>query len=137
MRRLLLIVLLASLPIMARAQQHLMPQSNGSYLGVTTQTPRVAVALGYCQLSISNTATALSACSGGIPANTRTIYITPETAAIRCRDDGTNPTASVGEPVAVNAQLTYSASDGTNGPGAALNCIAQSGTSTVDVWFFN
>lgn len=136
MRRLLLVASLLLLPVAAMAQQHLAPQSNGSYLGYTGTTPRIGVELAYCQLSIS-TVVAISTCSGGIPASTRTIYITPEVAAIRCRGDGTNPTASVGYPVAVGNQLIYSASDGTNGPGAALKCVAQSGTSTVDIWFFN
>lgn len=113
-----------------------MPQSNGAYLGVTESTPRIAVAVGYCQLSIS-TVVAISTCSGGIPARTRYALITPETAAIRCRDDGTNPTTAVGFPIAVAGLLTYSASDGVNGPLAALKCVAQTGTSTVNIWFYN
>lgn len=134
MRKFLLITLLTLVPLTAGAQK--LPQANGSYLGVTGTTPRVAIALGYCQLSIS-TVVAISTCSGGIPANTRYALITPETAAIRCRDDGTNPTTTVGFPIAVAGMLTYSASDGTNGPLAALKCVAQTGTSTVNVWFYN
>jgi hypothetical protein len=133
MRRLLL-AFLVLFPSAAGAQ--IMPQTNGAYLGSTATTPRVAVALGYCQLSIS-TVVAISTCSGGIPANTRYALITPETAAIRCRDDGTNPTTAVGFPVAVAGLLTYSASDGVNAPLAALKCVAQTGTSTVDIWFYN
>lgn len=133
MKRIWLLVFLL-LPPAVLAQK--LPQANGSYLGVMGETPRVAIALGYCQLSIS-TAVFISTCSGGIPANTRTIYLTPETAALRCRDDGTAPTATIGNPVAVGAQLRYSASNGVTGPGATLKCIAQTGTSTVNVWFYN
>ena len=90
-------------------------------------------AKGVCQLSVtSGAAVLLSACSGGIPANTRVAYITSETAAIRWRDDGTAPTTTVGYPLSSGgAQLVYSAA-----PLSALQMIAQSATTTVDVAFY-
>ena len=99
--------------------------------GVPTRVgivPGGVTPLGYCQLSVT-TAVSLSTCAGGIPAGAMIAFITPETAAIRYRDDGTPPTATVGYPVSVGSQLQY------GGPLTAIQIIAQSGTSTVDVYF--
>lgn len=43
----------------------------------------------------------------GIPAGTSFVRIVPEGQAIRWRDDGTAPTAAVGQPLAVGAELIY------------------------------
>ena len=114
-----------------QAKSQAVPSQNGAYLGVVGTLPAVTQELAYCQLSISSTATALSACSGGVPANARYVLIQPETAAIRMRGDGTAPSASVGFPLAIGVALTYAAA-----PLSNLQIIAQTGTSTVDVWFF-
>lgn len=53
------------------------------------------VPLGYCQLTPTS-ATALSACSGGIPATANMIMMTADTATVRWRDDGTAPTTTTG-----------------------------------------
>ena len=59
------------------------------------EAPLRAVPLGYCQISGSSAST-LASCSGGIPAGATNVVISVETNAIRWRDDGTTPTASVG-----------------------------------------
>ena len=56
--------------------------------------------LGYRQITVSSTALALSSATGGVPKGATRAIIEVETDAIRYRDDGTAPTASVGMPVA-------------------------------------
>lgn len=74
-----------------------------------TATPGLPLAaLGYCQLSSIDASTALSSCSGGVPAGANFAVMQPEAQAIRYRDDGTAPTSSVGFPVAVGASFTRS-----------------------------
>lgn len=96
---------------------------------VTITEPANLVSLGYCQLSVT-TVVLVSTCSGGIPLTATVAWITPENNAIRWRDDGTAPTASVGNPVAVGAQLSYA------GLLASLQIVSQTGTSTVDIAFY-
>jgi hypothetical protein len=118
----LLALVLAALPGSARAQAQGARENVGTVPGSLT-------ALGYCQLSVT-TAVALSTCSGGIPTGAVIVYITPETAAIRWRDDGTAPTTTVGNPVGAGAQLVYA------GPLLAMQIIAQAGTATVNANFY-
>lgn len=77
--------------------------------GAQVSTPglRGAVPLGYCQLTSIDTAAALSACSGGIPAGASGAMIEAEAQAVRFRDDAVNPTTTVGMPVAVGAPFWY------------------------------
>lgn len=44
---------------------------------------------------------------GVVPFGTETLKIIPEAQAVRWRSDGTNPTATVGYPLAAGAELTY------------------------------
>lgn len=92
------------------------------------------VPLGFQQLSVSNTAVALTVPTGG---NVTVAIIYVETAAIRWRDDGTSPTASVGmialpdsilhlENLGNLAAIKFIRRDGTN---ATLN-ISYYGVST-------
>lgn len=62
------------------------------------------VPLGYQQLTSLSAATALT-----VPARATRVVITCEAQAVRYRDDGTAPTASVGMPLAVGVSLTYDA----------------------------
>jgi hypothetical protein len=112
-----------------QAKSQAIPSANGAYMGVVGSAPYLSQELQFCQQSVS-TAAAIG-CSGSVPAGARVVYIQPEVAAIRCRGDGTAPTASVGQPVAVGQQLQYAGA-----PLSNLQCIAQTGTSTVDLWFF-
>jgi hypothetical protein len=86
-----------------------------------------AVPLGYCQLTPA-AATALSTCSGGIPAGANTILMSADTANIRWRDDGTAPTSGTGVSL-VFGQLpvTY------NG---TLSKIQFIGSGTLNVLFY-
>lgn len=60
------------------------------------------VCLGYQQI------TSLSAAAGlTVPQGATLALIVPETQNVRWRDDGTNPTASVGMPIFVGASLSY------------------------------
>ncbi len=86
--------------------------------------------LGYCQLTSVSSATAISTCSGGIPARTGWAVLCVETAAIRWRDDGTNPTTSVGMPITAGNCFYYS------GTMSALSVIAQSGSPVVNISFY-
>lgn len=61
-------------------------------------------ALGYQQITSLSAATALT-----IPAGCSMALIQPETQAVRWRDDGTDPTATVGYPLAVGTELQYTA----------------------------
>lgn len=119
---------LLAFPSQANAQYR--PAQNGQYLGLVNSAPYMSDELQFCQVSVGGTATAIG-CSGTIPAKATVVYVTPETASVRCRGDGVAPTASVGQPVAANSQLTYGGE-----PLGNLQCIAQSGTATLDLWFF-
>jgi hypothetical protein len=60
------------------------------------------VCLGYQQI------TSLSSAAGLTPPQGATLaLIVPETNNVRWRDDGTNPTASVGMPIYIGASLSY------------------------------
>ena len=61
------------------------------------------VCLGYRQLTSLSSATGLT----DIPQGATLALIVPETQNVRWRDDGTNPTASVGMPIFVGASLSY------------------------------
>ncbi len=60
------------------------------------------VCLGYQQITSLSSATGLTPPQGATLA-----LIVPETQNVRWRDDGTNPTASVGMPIFVGASLSY------------------------------
>ena len=94
------------------------------------EAPLRAVPLGYCQISGSSAST-LASCSGGIPAGATNVVISVETNAIRWRDDGTTPTASVGMPLATGAAPYAYA-----GVLSALQFIPQTGSAVIDVSFY-
>jgi hypothetical protein len=103
--------------------------------GVTPGLPLTP--LGYCQLTSVASATALSACTGGIPnvpgslRPANVAVIRTETQPIRYRDDGTAPTAAIGQPVLVADQpLVYV------GTLSKVQVIQQSASATVDVLFY-
>lgn len=59
--------------------------------------------LGYAQQTVSSSAANLSS----IPDGARYALLTPADGVIRFRDDGTDPTASVGHPVFAEDHLFY------------------------------
>jgi hypothetical protein len=82
--------------------------------------------LGYQQLTSLSAAAALT-----VPAGTILAMCTPETQAVRWRDDGTSPTASVGYPLPVGAELRYDA-----GGLAALKFIEQVASAKLNVVYY-
>lgn len=89
------------------------------------------VPLGYCQLTSIDAATLISTCAGGIPARANLAVIKTEAQAIRWRDDGTSPTASVGLPMAVaDAPLYYS------GTLPQVSVISQVAGAKLNVLFY-
>ena len=84
-------------------------------------------ALGYTQVTGLSASTGLS-----IPAGTTLILVTPETQAVRWRDDGTAPTGSVGYPLPVGAELRYIAEQM-----AALRFIEQLPSAKLNVVFYS
>lgn len=84
--------------------------------------------LGYVQVSVAGTAKSGTAI--GIPTGAERVLIIPETNAIRWRDDGGTPTASVGMPAAAASGTDF------DGNIANLSLIAQSGTATVNLSYY-
>lgn len=89
------------------------------------------VPLGQCQLTSIDTVALLSACAGGIPAGSTVAIIKAEAQAVRWRDDGTAPTATVGMPMATtDAPLVYT------GALSAFRVIGQVAGGKLDVAFY-
>ena len=86
-------------------------------------------ALGYAQVAAGGLNSAIALPS--IPAGAQVAIIKPATQAIRFRDDGTDPTASVGYPVAVGAEYIYSASSL-----GAVKLIASTAGAALDILYY-
>lgn len=83
------------------------------------------VPLGYQQI------TSLSAAEGlTVPSGATVAIIAAEAQAVRYRDDGVAPTASVGMPVAVGGTLEYS------GTLSAMQIIQQTSGGIVNVSYY-
>lgn len=75
--------------------------------------------------------TALSAAKGlTVPAGANVAVISPETQAVRYRDDGTAPTATVGIPIAVSQEFVYTGSLST------IEFIEQTASAKLNVAFY-
>lgn len=89
--------------------------------------------LGYAQAAAGavDSSTLVSTLSfngvAGIPLGTQLLLITPEAQAIRWRDDGTAPTATVGYPLAAGSELRYT------GNPANLRVISQTAGAILNV----
>lgn len=86
--------------------------------------------LGYVQLTGISTAKSFSDLSVTIPDGTTLAMIQPESQNIRWRDDGSNPTSSVGMIVVANDILYYT------GAMSAIKFIEVSATAKVNVTFY-
>jgi len=90
--------------------------------------------LGYAQSGAVDASTLISsltfgnAAAVGIPVGAHTLLIQPQTQAIRWRDDGVVPTATVGYPLAVGAELRYTGQNIN-----ALRVISQAAGAIVNV----
>jgi len=87
---------------------------------------RAERSLGYVQITDLSTAQPLT-----IPPGCTLVLVTPEVAAVRWRDDGTAPTATVGYPLAVGGELQYSATRM-----EALRFIQQTAGAIINVAFY-
>lgn len=93
--------------------------------------------LGYAQSAAVDASTLISSLTfgsnagAGIPTGTTTLLIQPQTQAIRWRDDGIAPTATIGYPLAVGAELRYTGQNL-----AALRVISQTAGAIINVVAF-
>jgi len=93
---------------------------------MTVQTTRGRVqCLGYQQITALNNAVPLT-----VPTGARFARIVAEAQAVRWRDDGNAPTATVGVPLAVGTELTY------DGNLSAIQFIEQTASAKLNVSYY-
>ncbi len=81
--------------------------------------------LGYQQITSLSASTALT-----VPTGATMALIIAETQAVRWRDDGTAPTASVGMPLATGVSLSY------DGDLKAIRFIEQTASAKLNVAYY-
>ena len=86
---------------------------------------RLKKPLGYQQLTTLSAAVGLTVPAGAVGA-----IIVPEAQAVRWRDDGTNPSATVGMPLAVAAALEYA------GDLSAIKFFEQTAGAKLNVTYY-
>jgi len=84
------------------------------------------VCLGYKQVTSLSTAAGLP----DIPDGATLALIVPEAQSVRWRDDGTDPTASVGMPVAAGSYLSY------DGDLRRIKFIQQSASAKINISYY-
>lgn len=85
---------------------------------------------GYQQITSLSSATALT-----VPVGTRLCFIQAEDQNIRWRDDGVNPTASVGMVITTDSILLYTGAGETN-PFAAIRFIEETASAKLNVSYY-
>lgn len=91
--------------------------------------PAFAASLGYQQSTSLSTASAINLPS--IPTGpVGSFLLSVEAAAVRWRDDGTDPTSSVGQPVSAGQAICY------GNDAHAVRIIGQSAGATIDVTYY-
>lgn len=101
----------------------------GTY--IVSQTSGVTGGAGVYVTSAATTSSAASLTSGGVPKGAKLAYIQTEGATgVRYRDDGAAPTASIGQPIAVNGAILYS------GTMTALQFIEVTSAAKLNVSFY-
>jgi hypothetical protein len=88
--------------------------------------PASTAPIGYQQITSLSAATGLTA-----PANARWALIVPESRDVRWRDDGTNPTASVGMPIAAGQAFEYT------GDLSRIAFIEQAASAKLNVAYYD
>lgn len=83
------------------------------------------VCLGYQQITSLSSAAGLT-----VPQGATLALIVPETQNVRWRDDGTNPTASVGMPIFVGASLSY------DGDFNKIKFIEETGSAKLNISYY-
>ena len=90
--------------------------------------------MGYQQISSLSSATGLTVPEvnpvSGLKAMPTIALITPETNTVRWRDDGTNPTASVGMPLAAGVTLQY------DGDLKKIKFIEQTASAKINISYY-
>lgn len=81
--------------------------------------------LGYQQITSLSSATGLT-----VPPGANYALIIPETQAVRFRDDGTDPTASVGMPLSTGAAFQY------DGDLNKIKFIEQSASAKLNISYY-
>jgi hypothetical protein len=81
--------------------------------------------VGYEQITSLSSAESLT-----VPKNARWALIIPETQAVRWRDDGTDPSATVGMPLAVGQPLQYT------GSLAGIRFIEQTASAKINIAYY-
>jgi hypothetical protein len=89
---------------------------------------------GYQQITVLSAAVGLTVPAAGVvPASQQkptSARIIPQTQAVRWRDDGTAPTATVGQPLAVGSELIYS------GDLNKIQFIEQTASAALNITYF-
>lgn len=99
---------------------------NGAGTGFSNPgAPPTSTPLGYQQITSLTTAQLLT-----VPPGATYAVIVPDTQAVRYRDDGTPPTASIGMPIPIGTQITYS------GNLAAIQFIQQTASAVLNVSYY-
>lgn len=93
--------------------------------GATRTKPATADCLGYEQITSLSSAQSLN-----VPSGAKFCIVVPESQAVRWRDDGTSPTASVGMPISVGQPVEYS------GNLAAIKFIEQTASAKLNVAYY-
>ena len=83
------------------------------------------VCLGYQQITSLSASAALT-----VPSGATLALIVPETQNVRWRDDGTDPTSSIGMPIVVGASLSY------DGDLKNIRFIQQTASATLNVSYY-
>ncbi len=81
--------------------------------------------LGYQQITSLSAATGLT-----VPAGATLAVIAPLTQSVRWRDDGVNPTASIGMPIAAGAYFSY------DGDLKAIKFIQMTASAELNVAYY-
>ena len=93
----------------------------------------ITTRLGYQQISSLSSATGLTVPTrdlNGLNQKPVIALITPETQAVRWRDDDVNPTASVGMPLAAGVTLQY------DGDLTKIKFIEQTASAKINVSYY-
>jgi len=93
----------------------------------------ITTVLGYEQITTLSASTALTVPSrdvNGLSCRPAIAIITPETQAVRWRDDGVAPTASVGMPLAAGVTLQY------DGDITKIRFIEQSASAKLNITYY-
>lgn len=91
--------------------------------------PAFGASLGYQQSTSLSATSAINLPS--IPQAAGSVLLSVETQAVRYRDDGTDPTATVGQPVATGQTLCY-ANDA-----HAVRIISQTAGATINLTYYS